>query len=64
MSKELKIIATAQITEGNRLRIPKEVLDDLGREQGDDLVGFWKDDKGNIILGLAKVEMAVKKKGE
>jgi len=57
------IIGTAQITEGNRIRIPKDVLDLLDRKDGDDLIGFWKDDKGNIIFGLAKVEMMVTKKG-
>lgn len=63
MSIEPKIIATAQITEGNRIRIPKDVLDLLERKDGYDLIGFWKDDKGNIIVGLAKVEMMVTKKG-
>jgi len=63
MSIEPKIIATAQITEGNRIRIPKDVLDLLERKDGDDLIGFWKDDKGNIIVGLAKVKIMVTKKG-
>ncbi|MBA7645712.1 hypothetical protein ES703_53470 [subsurface metagenome] len=63
MSMEPKIIGTAQITEGNRIRIPKDVLDLLERKDGDDLIGFWKDDKDNIIVGLAKVEMMVTKKG-